>query len=479
MNLRKFVFGIATIFSYGFPALALDLDEARELALAGDVDRIHEQFSEHQEDFDSGRIGAEQFKAPYKAFNTTHPKVYETTQSWLDAHPTSPSALAARGGQLVYRADLIRDQHTPGTLPKLALAKIVVLADQATPMLDAALATATNHLAAAHYLNLIGAITRRSDARLRARDVIRKHDDPDHALLAEIRFIDLSSREENDGLGHQFCSSRVEKTPNIALRHCIASVALEQDNLQYTTARDAHAVLSTAPGALFPLAHATEKLYADPETAFTFMESMGGVSWYLAQVLPHSLGPERVLEGLVRPRLEYDPLNPGWLVVLSTIRTMQNDPEAAFAEINRAMEFGEHNTRVRQVRLWLMGFHGDLRWTVTQEFKEAFEDTGGDILFVDGQVRNLLSPKEHMQFNENGSPNEDFPCVRLMYLEHHKAWCEANPSADHFVFNGFNNCDGGVGAERNKVITETRLNAVCGQSVTWKDWFRYLLDLTE
>ena len=77
MDFRKLAFGIAAIFCFGFPALALDLDEARKLALAGDIDRIEAQFRQHQQDFDNGQIGAEAFKAPYQAFNTTHPKVYQ------------------------------------------------------------------------------------------------------------------------------------------------------------------------------------------------------------------------------------------------------------------------------------------------------------------------------------------------------------------------------------------------------------------
>ena len=97
-NLKNIAIVIAVIISFCNPALAsaLNLNEARQLALVGDIDRIEEQFRLHQEDFDSGRIGAEAFKEPYKAFNSTHPKVYQTTQQWLDTYPTSASALAAR-----------------------------------------------------------------------------------------------------------------------------------------------------------------------------------------------------------------------------------------------------------------------------------------------------------------------------------------------------------------------------------------------
>ena len=146
----------------------MTLDQARKFVLAGDIEALEIEFQKHQADFDTGKIDRDAYTAPYRAFLTTHPDAYETTRLWREGHPDSAQAMAARGIQVAYRAELTRGRTHPDNLSEPALETIGELAEKAVPLLKAALKAQENHIAAAAWLDLLGALSRQPDLRVAA-----------------------------------------------------------------------------------------------------------------------------------------------------------------------------------------------------------------------------------------------------------------------------------------------------------------------
>ena len=466
---------ISQVFSIATVASALTLDEARKLALAGDVKAVERAFQAHQAKFETDAIARDVYVAAYHAFETTHPDVDKTTRQWLEAHPDSSQALAARGIQIAYRADLIRGAVHPDNLSEAALETISELADTAAPLLQSALKSKPNLLAAAGWLDLLGAISRRMELRVEAMALLRDHDDPDHALLAELRFIDLSWGT-TAGAPEQICGLRTKNT-SITRRQCVAIARLEQANAPLELWDEWNAQLRPGPTDLFPFAHYGALMEADPKAAFDFAKSWGRLRGDYAQQLGYAVDFKRALDEFVVPALAYDPMNPHWRATAVNFHLQLGDINAAWLSMAEAMKLGSHHPRIRGLRIMMMEMHATERWKVADELMEAFTATGGSMVLVSWHLTRMLEPESHLTHNQDGSENAGFVCTRLLFLERHKAWCKK--IGEHHKSGGDYTCAAGYADRRNKIVNALRIEASCGQAVTWKDRLRYLLDLTE
>ncbi|MEM1160084.1 MAG: hypothetical protein AAGJ28_04060 [Pseudomonadota bacterium] len=457
-------------------AFALDLEGAKSLSLSKNITELEAAFDAHSAGYANGSINADDYAAPFRAFETTHPDVQNAVKEWREASSDSENALAAEGILITHRADLIRGEARPRDLPAAAKTKIATLADVAAPMLEKTLTRQPNHVAAARALNRLGAIAERPELRVKALDHLRRFDDPDRTLLSELLFADLSWRG-SPGSPMQLCSIRTKSAPRISLQQCIVYAQAQLRDRTPAFAEEWRTELSKGPEDLFPEAHFHAKLIESPAAAHKFAIERGGISPMTGLTLAYMFDAETVLEDFVRPALDYDPDNPNWLSVLYGIQFRTGDINGAWHTINRAMHLGEHHPTLRHVKIAIHEENEVLKWQIVDELRDAFAATGGDMNFVGRQIDRLLEPQKHLTHLQDGTPNDDFPCVQLLFLERHKAWCKV--VGTDLEQGGDYTCDRGHAIERDKIINRNRIRAGCGQAVTWKDRLRYFLDLTE
>lgn len=456
-------------------ANALTQSEARTLALGGEAEALETAFQTLHETFVSGTLPRDAYVKAFSAFQTTHPTVSETTEKWLNDYPESAQAKAARGILLVHSANLIRGRMHPGELSEPARAKIAALAASAIPLLTQGLAAEPAHLPAARSLDLLGAITQQAALRVLAQELLWAHDDPDHALLAELRLIDLSWGS-TPGRPESLCGIRTKKT-TITRQQCVIIALAEQSDATPELWDRRRQTLSDGPEKLFPEAHFSQRFSIEHKDAFAFATTTRDfMTGDHAMMLAYTVGYEEVLKEFIEPVLAYDPFNPTWLSALHLVQS-QTNLAAAWESMEKSMELGAHYPAIRFMRIGIMEAHEDLRWDVVDELKDAFAATGGHMDFVSRQSSRLVNPRDFMTHTRDGTERDDFPCIQLLFLERHKAWCK-EVGAD-FQTGGDYTCEHGRVIERDRIINRLRVLAQCGQSVTWKDRMRYLLDLTE
>jgi len=97
MKPATFLSVIAATAFLASSAAALSKDEAREIVLAADPDRIEAAFADLYATVRSGDIDQDTQRKAYEVFSVTDPAIHAATQAWRDAYPDSIHARTAQG----------------------------------------------------------------------------------------------------------------------------------------------------------------------------------------------------------------------------------------------------------------------------------------------------------------------------------------------------------------------------------------------
>ena len=463
-----------TIAAFAFsslPALALDLIEARDLLLSGNTSRLASEFDRHQTSFDAAQIGRDDYMEPYYAFATTHPAMAATIQDWLETAPDSIQARSADGILLVHRANLLHGPQQPGHEPGVLRDKIAAVAEPASDALRSVLETRPDHLPSAYALDLLGAISGGPELRSYAHDLLMEHDDPLPVLLADLRFADFANWPAD---AHKFCRERTKQITDFTSGNCMTFAKFEHGRYATRGVGGLHSTLPSPPERLIAELEGGSMTVRKPAAAFEIIAGSRNASALQAMNLAYRLGPDRVLEAIVQPRLKYDPLNPQWLSVLGQIQYQKGRPSLAWQTIESSLELGAHDPFVRLARIKFMDANTDMRWNTTDELLDAFAATEGSMAIVTTFLNRIMSPPETMIYRGDGSVNPIFECVQLLFVERFIDWCEQN--TDSSGKQPSHKCSGNSAVQMNALADRVRGGRTCGPDDGWRKRTTWLME---
>lgn len=454
---------IAAFALTALPAFALDVIAARDLLRSGDAAHLASKFDGHQSAYDAGQIDRNAYMDPYYAFATTHPAMAATIDAWLETAPDSIQARSAQGILLVHRANLLHGPQQPGHEPEVLRKEIAAIAGPASEALRAVLEARPDHLPSAYALDLLGAISGAPDLRSYAHGLLAEHDDPLPALLAELRFSDFANWPAD---AHKFCRERTKPIPDFTSGQCMAFAKFEHGRYATRGVGGLHSTLPSPPAELMAELEGGSMTVRKPAAAFEIIAGSRNASALQAMNLAYRLGPDKILEAIVQPRLEYDPLNPQWLSVLGQIQYQKGRPSLAWQTIESSLELGAHDPFVRLARIKFMDANTDMRWNTTDELLEAFAATEGSMAIVTTFLNRIMSPPETMIYRGDGSVNPIFECVQLLFVERFTDWCEQNTSASGKPPS--HKCSGNSAVQMNALADRVRAGGTCGPDDGWR-----------
>lgn len=471
VKLQMVVALIASIAFAGPPAFALDLSQARDALLNGDVERLSAEFEQHQATFDAGQINRDAYMDPYYAFATTEPTMEATIQAWLDASPADVQPRSASAIAQVHRSSLMHGPHQPEHVPAVLRDKIEIIAEPAAHELTAILDASPGHLPSAYALDLLGAVARKPQLRTFAQGLLAEHDDPLPVLLAELRFVEFDTWPRD---ASKLCRERTKSIPDFTSGQCMAFAKVERGRFTSRGVSGMHSTLPSPPAEQIADLEGAKLAMRDPAAAFDIAVGSRNVSASQVMNLAYRLGPDKPLEKIVQPRLKYDPLNPEWLSVLGLIQFQKGRPSLAWQTIESSLELGAHDPYVRLARIKFMGANQDMRWNTTDELLDAFSATEGSMKLVTTFVNRIMSPPETLIYRADGSVNPNFECVQLLFVERFRDWCTQGVDASGKPPS--HKCTGNSAVQMNALADRIRAGDTCGPATGWRERAAWLVE---
>lgn len=471
----KTVFIYFVLMAALFPALAIAVtrEEAYKLARAGDSAAIETAFAQHQAAFNTGEIGPNTYQRPYFVFRTTEPLVETAIEDWLAAFPNSPQAAAAKAERLGHIGGLIRGVGYAREVPAAAMIEFKRIALEALTLATSALDTEPRHLVAAYSLVSMGAYLGSRKDRDRGFRVVEELDTPADVLLEGLQYnyARWGGGSEDTQL---FCEERAPLVPDISVAECLAKADYDHVDQDPTLFLPAVATLSQGNIEYFVEQHlAALTREGRFEEAYVLAKSRNFMNYQLAYALSAALAKTDIVVDFVTGKLPSDPLNPTDLTIFGDALADLGDLEGAWEAMDKAMLYGRFDGFVRWRRIVLTMRDPERKWQVLDEIVRAADDTDGDMEILSGVLFSLINREEHHSMRPDGTSRPDFECTRLRLLEQHEQNCKAG--SKHY------SCRAGTVAMRDTIIIEARAANACGEStsLTWQDYIRYLLDLSE
>ena len=453
------------------PVAAIELSQARSALLAGDVEQLSAGFEQHQSAFDDGQIDRDAYMDPYYAFATTEPSMQATVEAWLNASPEGVQARSAHAIMQVHRANLLNGPQAPGNAPSAARKNVEIVAQTAKHDLLEILETRPDHLPSAYALDLLGALTSDDQLRGTALALLAENDNPLPALLAELRYAEFETWPSD---ASALCRDRTKQIQDFTSGQCMTFAKLERGRYTSRGIGGSHSTLPDSPDAQMNNLEGAKIMHRDPATAFKIAVVSRDVTPSQVMNLAYRLGPNRILNEIVLPRLEFDPLNPQWLTVLGQIQFQKGRPSLAFQTIESALELGEHDPSVRLARIKFMTANQEMRWKTTEELLDAFSATDGSMKLVTRFANRVMSPPDMLLYREDGSVNPDFECVQLLFVERFLDWCAQGIGASGR--SPSNKCSGNSAVQMDALANRVRKSGVCGPAEDWRQRTAWLIE---
>lgn len=454
-----------------FPAAAIELSQARSALLDGDVDQLSTGFEEHQTAFDADQIDRDAYMDPFYAFATTESKMRSTIEAWLGASPDSIQARSAHAIMQVHRANLLHGPHQPGQIPSAARERVRAIAEPTEVELIAVLKERPDHLPSAYALDLLAALSGYDEQRAFAQALLAEYDAPLPALLASLRFAKFDAWPTD---ANRLCSERAKEIEGFASSQCMAFAKIERGRYAHRGIGGLHSTLPDAPILLVQGLETRKSLRVDPNASLGFAVASRSTPSAEVMNLAYRLGPDRIVQELVQPRLEVDPLNPQWLSVLAQIQFQMGRPSLAWQTIETALELGAHDPSVRLARVKFMGANQDMRWNATEELLDAFSATDGSIKIVTTFLNRIMSPPDTLIDRADGTVNPNFECLQLLFVERFTEWCAQVEDATGKAPS--HKCKSNAATQMNALADRIRSAEVCGPNNGWRERTAWLLE---